>query len=63
VGTPRGPTVRVICLADLFLYLTAVSLVHHIYTSYKSHGKRKREKEGSLYFLHCNSLIIVKIVD
>jgi hypothetical protein len=31
VGTPGGPTVRVICLADLFPSLTAVSLVHHIY--------------------------------
>jgi hypothetical protein len=32
VGTPGGPTVWVIRLADLFPYLTAVSLVHHIYT-------------------------------
>jgi hypothetical protein len=31
VGTPGGPTVWVMCLADLFPYLTAVSLVHHIY--------------------------------
>jgi hypothetical protein len=41
VGTPGGPTVRVMCLADLFLYLTAVSLVHHIYTSCKPHGKAR----------------------
>jgi hypothetical protein len=31
VGTPEGPTVQVMCLADLFPYLTAVSLIHHIY--------------------------------
>jgi hypothetical protein len=42
VGTPGGPTVRVMCLADLFPYLTAVSLVHHVYTSCKPHGKSKR---------------------
>jgi hypothetical protein len=42
VGTPGGPTVRVMCLADLFPYLTAVSLVHHIYTSCKPYGKSER---------------------
>jgi hypothetical protein len=42
LGTSGGPTVRVMCLADLFPYLTAVSLVHHIYTSCKSHGKSER---------------------
>jgi hypothetical protein len=31
VGTPGGPMVGVLCLADLFPYLTAVSLIHHIY--------------------------------
>jgi hypothetical protein len=29
VGMPGGPTVQVMCVADLFPYLTAVSLVHH----------------------------------
>jgi hypothetical protein len=41
VGTPGGPTVRVMCLANLFLYLTAVNLVHHIYTSCKPHGRAR----------------------
>jgi hypothetical protein len=31
VGTPGGSTIQVMCLADLFPYLTAISLVHHIY--------------------------------
>jgi hypothetical protein len=31
VGTPGGPTVQVMCLADLFPYLTAVGLVYYIY--------------------------------
>ena len=37
-GTLEGSMVRVMCLADLFLCLTAVSLVHSIYTSCKSYG-------------------------
>jgi hypothetical protein len=41
VGTPRRPTVRVMCSVDLFPYLIAVSLVHHIYTSYKPHGRAR----------------------
>jgi hypothetical protein len=41
VGTFGGPMVRVMCLADLFPYLTAVSLVHHIYTSCKPHGRAR----------------------
>jgi hypothetical protein len=41
VGTSGGHTVRVICLADLFPYLTAVSLVYHIYTSCKPHGRAR----------------------
>jgi hypothetical protein len=52
--------VRVMCLADLFPYLTAVSLVHHIYIHLVS---RTEERESSLYSLRCNSLIIVKIAD
>jgi hypothetical protein len=67
VGAPVGLTVRVMCLTDLFPYLTAVSLVHHIYTSCKPHGRAKglvtEEREGSLYSLRFNSLIIAKIVD
>jgi hypothetical protein len=31
VGTPEGPTVRVMCLADFFPYFSEVSLVHHVY--------------------------------
>jgi hypothetical protein len=62
VGTPGGPTVRVMCLADLFPYLTAVSLVHHIYI-YIHLVSRTEEQEGSLYSLRCNPLIIVKIAD
>jgi hypothetical protein len=42
VGTPGGPTVRVMCVEDLFPYLTAVSLAHHhIYTSCKPHGRAR----------------------
>jgi hypothetical protein len=41
VGAPGGPTVRVMRLADLFPYLTAISLVYHIYTSCKSHGRAR----------------------
>jgi hypothetical protein len=41
VGTPGGLTVRVMCLTDLFPYLTAVSLVHHIYTYCKPHGRAR----------------------
>jgi hypothetical protein len=39
VETSGGLTVHVMCLADLFPYLTAVSLVHHIYTFCKPHGR------------------------
>jgi hypothetical protein len=41
VGAPGGPRVRVMCLADLFPYLAAVSLVHRIYTSCKPHGRAR----------------------
>jgi hypothetical protein len=58
VGTPGGLTVGVMCLADLFPYLIAVSLVYHIHLV-----SRTEEREGSLYSLCCNSLIIVKIAD
>jgi hypothetical protein len=59
VGTPEGPTVRVMCLADLFPYLTAVSLS----TIYIHLVSRTEDQEGSLYSVRCNSLIIVKIAD
>jgi hypothetical protein len=55
-------TVRVMCLADLFPYLTVVSLVHYIYI-YIHLVSRTEERDGSLYSLRCNSLIIVKIAD
>ena len=42
VGMPRGPTVRVMWLADLFSCLTTVSSVRPIYTTYKPHGKSWR---------------------
>jgi hypothetical protein len=42
VGTPGGPTVRVMYLADLFSYLTPVSLVIHLVS-------RTEEQESSLY--------------
>jgi hypothetical protein len=41
VGTPGGPAVRVICLADLFPYWTAIRL-SYIYTSCKPHRKSRR---------------------
>lgn len=40
-GTFRGHTIQVMWLADLFPYLTVVSLVHPMYTSCKSYGKSK----------------------
>jgi hypothetical protein len=41
VGTHGGPMVRVMCLEDLFLYLTVGSLVQHIYIFVNRTGRAR----------------------